>query len=600
MKKRDYYEILAVDVKATPEEIKQAYRKQAIKWHPDKNPSDDAKERFQEIGEAYAVLSDPNERSWYDHHKDQILRAAESGIDENDEKYQEILTYGFDIWPYFSRDCYKEFDDAEKGFYTVYRKVFEIIKAEEEKAKNTNPDIDDDEYYGTVGGKAAPGFGDSKLSGERVVEFYAYWENFSSFKSFAHKDLYNPNEAGNRQIKRLIEKDNKKERQKEKKKYIDTIKELVQFVKKRDVRYQEFIKNEAIEKQKKADAHRKKELEKKKEMEEMKKRYREEEAERYRQEYEAKKAAGLIEDEEQYAENVYHEDWFCEICDKEFKTENQLENHKQSKAHAKKLKELMKEMMLDEEKEAFENELDAEEKDEAEEKNEDQSRKSKKKKKKNKKKNKGGDSDEEDEAQEQQETPSKAKNNKKDTKAQAKEEVESDDANSDDDDIDFAQFVPQKKQNKKQQKKKDVEPEKVVESDDVNNEDDDIDLNQFMPQTKQSKKQKKKNAKQSEPQVTTPVEEPKPEKEEEQKVPEEKEAETPTAENNLEKEDEEEEEVESGPKGKKLGKAKLKKLKKQEKAKQQNFVCNVCKTAFETRNKLFDHLKDSKHEFKAV
>jgi len=64
--KRDYYEILGVERSATPEEIKQAYRKLAMQWHPDRNPSQEASERFREIAEAYAVLSDETKREAYD------------------------------------------------------------------------------------------------------------------------------------------------------------------------------------------------------------------------------------------------------------------------------------------------------------------------------------------------------------------------------------------------------------------------------------------------------------------------------------------------------------------------------------------------------
>ena len=65
--KRDYYEILEVDRSVTEETIKKAYRKLAVKYHPDKNPGDhEAEERFKELGEAYDVLMDPQKRAAYD------------------------------------------------------------------------------------------------------------------------------------------------------------------------------------------------------------------------------------------------------------------------------------------------------------------------------------------------------------------------------------------------------------------------------------------------------------------------------------------------------------------------------------------------------
>jgi len=76
MAKRDYYEVLGISKGATQEEIKKAYRKLALKYHPDKNPDDkEAENKFKEAAEAYEILSNPDKRSKYD----QFGHAAFSG-----------------------------------------------------------------------------------------------------------------------------------------------------------------------------------------------------------------------------------------------------------------------------------------------------------------------------------------------------------------------------------------------------------------------------------------------------------------------------------------------------------------------------------------
>ena len=80
MAKRDYYEILNVPKNASQEDIKKAYRKQALKYHPDKNPGDkQAEERFKEAAEAYEVLHDSDKRARYDQFGHAGLGGASGG-----------------------------------------------------------------------------------------------------------------------------------------------------------------------------------------------------------------------------------------------------------------------------------------------------------------------------------------------------------------------------------------------------------------------------------------------------------------------------------------------------------------------------------------
>ena len=75
--KRDYYEVLGVAKGASDSEIKSAFRKLAMKYHPDKNPNNkEAEEKFKEINEAYAVLSDSEKKSKYD-------KYGHAGVDPN-------------------------------------------------------------------------------------------------------------------------------------------------------------------------------------------------------------------------------------------------------------------------------------------------------------------------------------------------------------------------------------------------------------------------------------------------------------------------------------------------------------------------------------
>lgn len=73
---KDYYKILGIPSGANEDEIKKAYRKMALKYHPDKNKEPNAEEKFKEIAEAYDVLSDPKKRGLYDQYGEEGKRAV--------------------------------------------------------------------------------------------------------------------------------------------------------------------------------------------------------------------------------------------------------------------------------------------------------------------------------------------------------------------------------------------------------------------------------------------------------------------------------------------------------------------------------------------
>src|SRR5437763_1709264 len=88
----DYYNILEISKNATAEEIKKAYRKNAVKYHPDKNPGDaEAEKKFKEISEAYEVLSDEKKRQIYDRHGKEGLSGFSGGGQRGYESMDEAL-----------------------------------------------------------------------------------------------------------------------------------------------------------------------------------------------------------------------------------------------------------------------------------------------------------------------------------------------------------------------------------------------------------------------------------------------------------------------------------------------------------------------------
>jgi molecular chaperone DnaJ len=97
--KRDYYEILGVQQSASDEEIKKAYRKMALKYHPDKNPGDEeAEEKFKEASEAYEILSDPDQRARYDRFGHQGVNTSAARDSGGAPGFEDIFSRFSDIF----------------------------------------------------------------------------------------------------------------------------------------------------------------------------------------------------------------------------------------------------------------------------------------------------------------------------------------------------------------------------------------------------------------------------------------------------------------------------------------------------------------------
>ncbi len=169
------------------------------------------------VSHAHEVLSNAQERAWYDSHRISILSGGEDG--QSGETV--------DLCNYFFATAYCGFGDDPKSFYAVYEEAFGAIFSAEK-----------DKYDA-----AAPPFGLGDAPYVEVKLWYEWWGSFRSKSSFAWKDEYNVNEAENRRERRWMEKENMRLRSDASKAYSAEVQSLLNFVRRRDRRILEQVTN---------------------------------------------------------------------------------------------------------------------------------------------------------------------------------------------------------------------------------------------------------------------------------------------------------------------------------------------------------------------
>lgn len=227
---RCHYDVLGVERSASASEIKAAYRKLALKEHPDKNTSSDrgeAEERFKVLQHAYETLSDEDERRWYDRHRTQILSSGGGGAD-GEHGGDEVVN----LYPFFSPSCFSGFGDAVSGgddagqrrdFFAVYGELFESISKQEHEAwmvKQEDSVGSTRDRNGSIDFEHFPPFGSSSSLWQTTTKpFYSRWEGFTTHLAFAHSDTFSPDDMKMyaRPVRRRMEEENKKCRSRERK-----------------------------------------------------------------------------------------------------------------------------------------------------------------------------------------------------------------------------------------------------------------------------------------------------------------------------------------------------------------------------------------------
>lgn len=336
--KECFYDVLGIDRKADDDAIKKAYRQMALRNHPDKQTEDNreaATARFQLISEAYEVLSNKQERAWYDSHREQILRCGDASLSGNGSHSTKE-----DIWKYFSTSCFGgKYDDSEGGFYKTYGALFEELTHLERDEYDA--ESDDEDHVTTF-----PAFGGSRAEWEDVQAFYTQWSNFQSTRRFGGFDKWNLREGENRQVRRAMEAENKKSRNAARKEYSSAVRSLVSFVKRRDKRVVEFQAKQAAAERLAKELKEKEQREREHQRRAAREQARIEEMQRWQELEKQKLERGEVSSEGSDQNEDEKVELFCVACNKAFKSEKAFANHEGSKKHKAEVTRLREELLL--------------------------------------------------------------------------------------------------------------------------------------------------------------------------------------------------------------------------------------------------------------
>ena len=301
-----------------------------MELHPDRNygTAEDSTKLFAEIQSAYEVLSDIQERAWYDTHREEILHGP---LTKSGERHEGVITAEDITQMFMNFDGRLDLSDEPSAFYGALRVFFNRLAEEERNASN----------WQGLAPVHYPSFGSAHdLYDDVVKSFYSTWANFSTRKPFSWKDVFRYSEAPDRRVRRVMEKENRRLREESIKEFNESVRALVAFIKKRDPRYTLIVQSEA-ERQKVLRDRAAAQAAKSRAANEAKL-VHEPLAQWAQIGGQSEQVCSENEEEEESAKLVPEIE--CVVCQKTFKSEKQYLAHEKSKKHSKAVQHLQRDM----------------------------------------------------------------------------------------------------------------------------------------------------------------------------------------------------------------------------------------------------------------